>query len=280
MKQLLEGLNYLHVNRILHRDIKTSNLLISNKGILKLADFGLARPIKPDKNARYTPDMITLWYRPPELLLKEPISYSTEVDLWSVGCILAELLCKNPLFPGKNEIDQLELILRLCGYPDEETIQAIPSYKNIKPKEEYKPRLREELSKVIKDENAIDLIEKLLALHPKKRISAHEALDHDYFWSDPLPSAPEDIPYLGESCHEYTSKKRSEKLKQMRMAKNPHREHRRHPYQSYHPSHNPHHRFQNYSNIGHRPSQSANVQQNVNYQKSQPKRSNYQSYFR
>ena len=112
MLQLLRGVHHLHDNWILHRDLKTSNLLLSHKGILKIGDFGLARdygsPLKP-----YTPIVVTLWYRSPELLLGEKL-YSTAVDMWSVGCIFGELLLHKPLFQGKSEIDQLNKIFQVC----------------------------------------------------------------------------------------------------------------------------------------------------------------------
>ncbi|KAK5923307.1 hypothetical protein CgunFtcFv8_000288 [Champsocephalus gunnari] len=117
MIQLLRGVRHLHDNWILHRDLKTSNLLLSHKGILKIGDFGLAReygsPLKP-----YTPVVVTLWYRSPELLLGAK-EYSTAVDLWSVGCIFGELLTQKPLFPGKSEIDQINKIFKDLGSPSE-----------------------------------------------------------------------------------------------------------------------------------------------------------------
>lgn len=103
MRQLLTGLHYCHVNQVLHRDIKGSNLLIDNKGNLKLADFGLARSFSNDHNANLTNRVITLWYRPPELLLGTT-KYGPAVDMWSVGCIFAELLHGKPIFPGKDEV--------------------------------------------------------------------------------------------------------------------------------------------------------------------------------
>ncbi|XP_058731829.1 cyclin-dependent kinase G-2 isoform X2 [Vicia villosa] len=117
MIQLLEGVKYLHDNWVLHRDLKTSNLLLNNRGELKICDFGLARqygsPLKP-----YTHLVVTLWYRAPELLLGAR-QYSTAIDMWSLGCIMAELLSKEPLFNGKTEFDQLDKIFRILGTPNE-----------------------------------------------------------------------------------------------------------------------------------------------------------------
>lgn len=110
-QQLLRAVGHLHDNWILHRDLKTSNLLLSHKGILKVGDFGLAReygsPLK-----KYTSLVVTLWYRAPELLLCSP-EYSTPIDIWSVGCIFAEFLQMNPLFPGKTEVDELNKIFKV-----------------------------------------------------------------------------------------------------------------------------------------------------------------------
>ncbi|XP_061994309.1 cyclin-dependent kinase G-2 isoform X2 [Rosa rugosa] len=117
MLQLLEGVKYLHDNWVLHRDLKTSNLLLNNRGELKICDFGLARqygsPLKP-----YTHLVVTLWYRAPELLLGAR-EYSTAIDMWSLGCIMAELLSKEPLFNGKTEFEQLDKIFKILGTPNE-----------------------------------------------------------------------------------------------------------------------------------------------------------------
>ncbi|XP_015166421.1 cyclin-dependent kinase G-2-like isoform X3 [Solanum tuberosum] len=117
MLQLLHGVKYLHDNWVLHRDLKTSNLLLNNQGELKICDFGLARqygsPLKP-----YTHLVVTLWYRAPELLLGAK-QYSTAIDMWSLGCIMAEMLCKEPLFNGKSEVDQIDKIFRILGTPNE-----------------------------------------------------------------------------------------------------------------------------------------------------------------
>jgi serine/threonine protein kinase len=141
MAQMLEGLFYCHRNNVLHRDLKGSNLLINNRGELKLADFGLARPFN-EKIGRYTNRVITLWYRPPELLLGET-HYDTSVDIWSAGAILAEMLRRQPLFPGVDELDQLNHIYDVCGTPTPETwpgVDRLPWYK-VRPKADRPPRL-------------------------------------------------------------------------------------------------------------------------------------------
>eukprot|EP00730_Choanoeca_flexa_P019139 TRINITY_DN9339_c0_g1_i1.p1 TRINITY_DN9339_c0_g1~~TRINITY_DN9339_c0_g1_i1.p1 ORF type:complete len:539 (+),score=104.90 TRINITY_DN9339_c0_g1_i1:1609-3225(+) len=118
MVQLLRGVGHLHDNWLLHRDLKTSNLLLSHDGILKIADFGLAREYG-DPLRKYTSLVVTLWYRAPELLLGAE-SYSTAIDMWSVGCIFAELLTRKPLLPGNGEIDTLNKMFKLLGVPNED----------------------------------------------------------------------------------------------------------------------------------------------------------------
>ena len=122
MLQLLSAVAHLHDNWILHRDLKTSNLLLSHNGILKVGDFGLAReygsPLKP-----YTAIVVTLWYRAPELLLGIK-QYSTFIDVWSIGCIFGEFLRMEPLFPGKSDIEQLNKIYKLLGKPNLDNFQC------------------------------------------------------------------------------------------------------------------------------------------------------------
>jgi len=179
IKQLLEGLLYCHRRRILHRDLKPQNLLIDRKGFLKLADFGLARavciPVRP-----YTHEVITLWYRAPEILLGSQ-AYSMPVDIWSAGCIFAEMLAKRPLFPGDSEIDELFRIFRTLGTPSEEVWHGCTSLPDFKPN--FPKWSKQDMKKVIPgvDQLAIDLLENMLVYEPSQRISAKAALQHPYF---------------------------------------------------------------------------------------------------
>ncbi|KAJ4980056.1 hypothetical protein NE237_010836 [Protea cynaroides] len=213
MRQLLTGLHYCHVNQVLHRDIKGSNLLIDNEGNLKLADFGLARSFSNDHNGNLTNRVITLWYRPPELLLGTT-KYGPAVDMWSVGCIFAELLHGKPIFPGKDEPEQLNKIFELCGAPDESNwpgVSKIPWYNNFKPTRPMKRRLREVFRHF--DRHALELLDRMLTLDPAQRICAKDALDAEYFWTDPLPCDPRSLPKY-ESSHEFQTKKKRQQQRQ------------------------------------------------------------------
>ncbi|KAG2301030.1 hypothetical protein Bca52824_029681 [Brassica carinata] len=200
MLQLLEGVHYLHTNWIIHRDLKPSNLLMNNSGELKICDFGMARqygsPIKP-----YTQMVITQWYRPPELLLGAK-QYSTAVDMWSIGCIMAELLSQKPLFPGKTELDQLQKIFAVLGTPDEAIWPGFSSLPNAKakfPTQSYN-LLRKKFPAIsfvggqILSERGFDLLNGLLTLDPEKRLTVEEALNHSWFHEVPLPKSQDFMP--------------------------------------------------------------------------------------
>jgi len=189
MIQLLAGVAHLHENWILHRDLKTSNLLYNNKGILKVADFGLARDYgSPLKS--YTQPVVTLWYRAPELLLGTK-TYTTAIDMWSVGCIFAELITKEPLFPGRSELDQLDKVFKMLGTPNETIwpgLSELPSAKKINFSYQPYNNLRHKFPFVT--ESCYDLLNRMLAYDPSKRITAAQALDHPYFKENPRAKDP------------------------------------------------------------------------------------------
>ncbi|KAJ7319362.1 Pkinase-domain-containing protein [Mycena albidolilacea] len=178
--QLNLGLVYCHSRRILHRDLKPQNLLIDKHKNLKLADFGLARAFGLPMRT-YTHEVVTLWYRAPEVLLGSR-HYATGIDMWSVGCILAEMaMAGQPLFPGDSEIDQIFKIFRILGTPNEENwpgVQSLSDYKTTFPQWSS-----QELARVVPtlDKDGIDFLQATLTYNPAKRISAKRALIHLYF---------------------------------------------------------------------------------------------------
>lgn len=177
MWQLLQGLAYCHAHRVLHRDLKLQNLLVDRKGNIKLADFGLARSIGLPVRT-YTHEVVTLWYRSPELLLKTT-HYGPSVDIWSLGCIFAEMQTNHILFPGDSEIDQLYRIFRTLGTPDETTWPGFRDMAEYRSFAKFKGR---GLGSYIgnSDPFAVDLLSKFLIYNPATRISAKQALLHEY----------------------------------------------------------------------------------------------------
>nr|VWO96747.1 Protein kinase domain-containing protein [Ganoderma boninense] len=192
MLQLLAAVAHCHERWILHRDLKTSNLLMNNRGTIKVADFGLARRYgDPVGVGGLTQLVVTLWYRAPEILLGAT-TYSTAVDLWSVGCIFAELLLNEPLFQAKGEIEMISMIFKLLGPPTSQSwadYHTMPLAKTITLPSPHPSQLRQKFPYITAA--GLDLLSQLLAYDPDLRISAEEALKHPYFTESPLPKHPD-----------------------------------------------------------------------------------------
>jgi negative regulator of the PHO system len=182
MYQILSGLAFCHDRKILHRDLKPQNLLLSAEGHVKLADFGLARGYGIPVNA-FSSEVVTLWYRPPDILLGST-NYTTPIDIWSVGCIMAELVLLQPLFPGKNNQDQIQCIFKILGTPSLELLNyltnntGIPSWIGDFPF--YQPTSWAKLFPSLPPAG-LNLIARMLDYRPTMRISAKEALEHSFF---------------------------------------------------------------------------------------------------
>jgi len=237
-RQLLDVLDYMHSQKYIHRDIKSSNILIDSHFRVKLADFGLARCIAPPilenpsdeqgltgGNRDLTNKVITLWYRPPEILLGES-RYGCAVDVWSAGCILAELIVGRPLFTGKSEMEQLGLIFDMMGTPTDKNWEGFRDLKLIRTGEvsidtPKGGKLRKKYGNKMKP-TELNFLERMLELDPGKRITAKAALTSRYFLSE--PRAPDDPADLGKidlgdaddgsgNFHEFQTKKRRREAK-------------------------------------------------------------------
>lgn len=190
----LRGLHYLHSRFILHRDLKPNNLLLSSDGVLKLADFGLAR----DFGAAFvnmSPNVVTRWYRAPELFLGAN-SYGHGIDMWAVGCIFAELLLRNPYMPGENDMAQLDIIFRALGTPTEADwpgFKKLPQYVDFKQYPKPDPRTLFTAAGDVE----LELMMLMLKLDPEKRPTTIECLRHAYFTQLPRPTPPEELPKRG-----------------------------------------------------------------------------------
>ena len=192
MLQLLSGMSYLHENWIMHRDLKMSNILVTNSGDLKICDFGLARPF--GGVGRYTQLVVTLWYRPPELLLGAT-TYGPAIDVWSLGCIFGELLSGAPLFNGRAEIDQLQKIFKLLGTPNDKIwpeFSSLPSVQKVTFTEQPYNKLRQKFPRDSTglSDNGFELLNRMLTYDPSKRFTCSEALNHPFFEEYPPPQRP------------------------------------------------------------------------------------------
>lgn len=182
--QMLRGLKYMHSAGIIHRDLKPRNLLVNSNCDLKICDFGLARaniPYLLTKTAQMTDYMTTRWYRAPEIILSQRV-YDGKVDVWSVGCILAELITRKPLMPAKSEQEQMQKINDLIGNADTSLINKIEDEKNKEFMLGLPKRKGQDLNALFSNAsaNAVDLIRKMLIFDPDKRISVEEALAHPF----------------------------------------------------------------------------------------------------
>ncbi|EFA74724.1 putative protein serine/threonine kinase [Heterostelium album PN500] len=185
LSQILKAVYQCHSKGIMHRDIKPANLLINKDGELKLTDFGLSTSFQMFSDEKFSNNVVSLYYRPPELLLGSD-KYGPEIDIWSVGCVLMEMLTNKYLFAGKNESEQLDLIFKKFGTPNERNWPGVSAYPMwnyscesypIKSLAECFPHLSSSLPTLF------DLATKMLALDPKKRITSYQALNHPFFTS-------------------------------------------------------------------------------------------------
>ncbi|CAG8001288.1 unnamed protein product [Penicillium olsonii] len=208
-KQMFEGLNYLHHRGVLHRDIKAANILISNRGLLKYADFGLARFFSKSRQLDYTNRVITIWYRPPELLLGET-RYGPAVDVWSAACVCMEMFTKKAVFPGEGgELSQMEKLYNALGTPTKTEwpdLVEMPWFHLMRPKER-RPRVFEDQYRDVLSSGAMDLISSIFRYDPSQRPSAEDVLKHPYFTSEePSPHPPIELEHVEGDWHEFESK--------------------------------------------------------------------------
>ncbi|KAH0796027.1 cyclin-dependent kinase 20 [Histomonas meleagridis] len=200
MLMLLRGLSHLHELGIIHRDIKPANLLMNNKGVLKICDLGLSRILPEkligigtgssnitDETHSWTLQVGTSFYRAPELLLGDR-GYGEAIDIWSVGCVMAELLNGKPLFPGQGDLEQLGFITNLLGSPDE---TRWPGFSQLSDFGQivFKQKEPQDMHKAFPNwsEPAVDLLSKFIVYEPGRRISARDAMNHNWFFCEPVP---------------------------------------------------------------------------------------------
>ncbi|KAK4940706.1 serine/threonine protein kinase, CMGC, CDC2/CDK subfamily [Elasticomyces elasticus] len=208
-KQMFSGLDYLHRRGVLHRDIKAANILVSNTGQLKYADFGLARFYTKSRKLDYTNRVITIWYRPPELLLGET-QYGPEVDVWSAACVFVEMFTKKAIFPGEGgELSQLDKTYNVLGTPTRAEwpgIVDLPWFELMQPAEKRK-RQFETIYKDVFSPAGLDLVQRMFKYDPTARPNAEEVLGHDYFTKEePEPVQAVELEDVEGDWHEFESK--------------------------------------------------------------------------
>lgn len=220
MSQLVFGTQYLHSNWILHRDLKTSNLLLNNRGELKIADFGMARYTGSPPPSNLTQLVVTLWYRAPELLLGAH-TYTSSIDTWSIGCIFAELLTREPLFQGRNEVDQLSKIFSLLGTP---TATSWPEFHSLPNAKALFPLLSNSRSSPKSragggitssrfpylTSSGLALLSSLLSQNPSDRPTATQVLSHPYFSEEPRAKPKEMFPTFPSKAGQEKRRRRHE----------------------------------------------------------------------
>jgi p38 MAP kinase len=198
--QIIRGMKYVHSAGIIHRDLKPSNIAVNEDCELKILDFGLARPTETEM----TGYVATRWYRAPEIMLNW-MHYNQTVDVWSVGCIMAEMLTGKTLFPGTDHIDQLTRILQLCGTPQQETLNKITSEEARNYIRSLQRMEKKNFREVFSGASplAIDLLEKMLELDADKRITAEQILAHPYLAQYADPSDEPASPPYDQSFEDY-----------------------------------------------------------------------------